>query len=151
MSRMDPAEKRAAFECLKERLGRGRVKPTKRKAFTKKEREAIFAAYEGHCADCGMSCAKRRWDGDHITPLFRGGKHVMANWQLLCAGPGSCHENKTGLEATPNAKIRRIEDREINGPKPSTLQSRGDWAAGRALTSPSLKRTVSGQVVERSR
>lgn len=123
---LDPAEKRAAWQRLKDLAGNGRLVPEKRKGFTGKERAQVHAAFDGRCVDCDRQVGLS-FHIDHRIPLFRGGKHEFANWQLMC---GSCHENKTGIEATGNAKVRRIEDREVNGPKPAKLKSRKNaWPA----------------------
>lgn len=122
MSRMDPAAKRAAWNALKEAAGNGRIVPEKRKKFTAKERAQIYADYDGRCRACDHLVGLR-FDCDHRIQLFRGGKHVRANWELLCV---ACHAEKTGGEATGNAKCRRIETREVEGPPPAQIKSRPD-------------------------
>ena len=116
---MDVTFKRQQFERLKELNDNGRLIPEKRKGFTGKERKAVYEAYQGRCEHCDRPVGLK-FDVDHIIPLFRGGKHEPANWALLCK---PCHLEKTGGEAPGNAKIRRIEKREIEGPKASTIQS----------------------------
>lgn len=115
------AEKRAAFQRLKELAGEGRLVSTPRKGFTKAQRAEVKAAYDGCCAACGINVGLS-FDIDHIIPLFRGGPHEPANWRLLCK---PCHKDKTIEEAPGNAKIRRIEKRDLEGAKPSRLKSRG--------------------------
>lgn len=46
------------------------------------------------CFECGRK--SRRLELDHIDPRARGGANSVSNAQLLCAGPGSCHERKHG-------------------------------------------------------
>lgn len=134
---IDPDFKRAQFEALKEANDQGRLVPEKRRGFTKRERAEVFEAFEGRCADCGCGVG-RGYEIDHRTPLFRGGVHAMPNWQLLCAG---CHREKTKTEATGNAKARRIEKRETQGPKPPQMR-------GRPFQK-SLTKTLSGAVKPR--
>jgi 5-methylcytosine-specific restriction endonuclease McrA len=143
---LDPAEKRAAWLRLKELAGEGRIVPEKRKKFTPKERAAVHEAYEGRCRACDRLVGLK-FQVDHRVQLFRGGKHVPANWELLCI---PCHAEKTGEEATGNAKIRRIEKRIVEGAEPSTLKSRNEWPKGTGFRrSESHKRTVDGRVVPR--
>lgn len=144
MSRMDPAEKRLAWEALKERAGNGRIVPEKRKKFTDKERAQIYADYEGRCRACDRLVGLR-FDCDHRVQLFRGGKHVRANWELLCV---PCHAEKTGGEATGNAKCRRIETREVEGPPEPTLVSRSEWPPSRGFDT-RLSKGLNGKVTAR--
>lgn len=124
---IDPDFKRRQFLALKEAADNGRIIPEKRRRFTAKERQQVHADYEGRCRACdrlvGLS-----YQIDHRIPLFRGGKHERANWELLCV---PCHAEKTGEEASGNAAIRRIEDRILNGPRPATLKGRSDWPKGK--------------------
>lgn len=46
------------------------------------------------CFECGRK--SRRLELDHINPRARGGANSVSNAQLLCGGPGSCHERKHG-------------------------------------------------------
>jgi 5-methylcytosine-specific restriction endonuclease McrA len=50
----------------------------------------------GRCEKCGRS--GRRLQVDHITPVAAGGTHALANLQVLCSGPGSCHAVKSAGE-----------------------------------------------------
>ena len=148
MSAMDPAFKRQQFEQLKRLNDQGRLVPVKRKKFTAKERAQVHADYEGRCRACDRSVGLK-FHVDHRIPLFRGGKHERANWGLLCI---PCHAAKTRAEAPGNAKCRRIEDRELNGAKPATLQSRNDWPAANGFRrDPNKVLGVDGKVRERSR
>ncbi len=120
--RMDPDAKRAAWNALKEAAGHGRIVPDKRKKFTPKKRAQIYADYGGRCRACDRLVGLR-FDVDHRVQLFRGGKHVRANWELLCV---PCHAAKTGGEATGNAMARRVEKREIEGPTPGKIAQRAN-------------------------
>jgi 5-methylcytosine-specific restriction endonuclease McrA len=136
-----PADKRAAFLRLKELAGQGRLVPEKRRKFTGKERRAVHEAFEGRCDDCGANVGLS-FEIDHRVPLFRGGKHEFANWQLLCK---PCHAAKTGGEAKGNAKIRRIERRIVEGPKPAKLKG-GARLKSRGFTA---WRNMRGEIVRR--
>jgi 5-methylcytosine-specific restriction enzyme A len=83
------------------------VAPKKPKALssTEKQRELeerwayirrCFMACHPFCAACGKSADEARLELDHVIPRARGGKYEPENGMLLCAGPGSCHERKTG-------------------------------------------------------
>jgi len=129
MSRMDPAAKRAAWERLKALAGNGRIVPEKRRKFSAKERAQVHADYDGRCRSCDRLVGLR-FEVDHRVQLFRGGKHERANWELLCV---DCHREKTGGEATGNAKCRRIEKREVEGPPEAQIRSRNEWPSGRKI------------------
>jgi 5-methylcytosine-specific restriction endonuclease McrA len=45
----------------------------------------------GRCALCGITKDERPLDVDHIIPRSRGGKHELANLQVLCA---KCNRTK---------------------------------------------------------
>ena len=51
-----------------------------------------------HCANCGRLVTMGEFDLDHTTPLHQGGSDTKDNWQVLCNGPGGCHEAKTRAE-----------------------------------------------------
>jgi hypothetical protein len=137
---MDPAAKREAWEALKARAGRGRIVPEKRKSFTGPERAMIHADYDGRCRACDRLVGLK-FEVDHRVQIFRGGKHVRANWELLCI---DCHKAKTGGEATGNAKCRRIEKREIEGAPEPQLMSRNEWPTGRKIRSRGFSRRAEG-------
>lgn len=43
----------------------------KRKAISKKTREAVYNKYDGHCAYCGKELAPKGWQLDHLIPYQR--------------------------------------------------------------------------------
>ncbi|AXR28633.1 HNH endonuclease [Pseudomonas aeruginosa] len=48
------------------------------------------------CAECGVMVAyPGGFELDHKVPLFQGGEDTEENCQILCCGPGSCHDHKT--------------------------------------------------------
>lgn len=53
-------------------------------------REILVEALGGKCKGCG---ATEPLELDHIVPLQFGGKHELANIQVLCV---ACHKTKTG-------------------------------------------------------
>lgn len=47
---------------------------------------------------------------DHVVALANGGQDTDANCQVLCAGPGSCHEKKTAADLGHALPVRISED-----------------------------------------
>lgn len=48
------------------------------------------------CAECGVLVAyPDGFELDHKVPLYQGGEDTEDNCQILCNGPGSCHDRKT--------------------------------------------------------
>jgi len=47
---------------------------------------------------------------DHIVALTNGGPDTEANCQVLCTGPGSCHERKTEQDLGHRHAVRIGED-----------------------------------------
>ena len=43
----------------------------KRKAISKKTREAVYKKYNGHCAYCGKELTPKSWQLDHLIPYQR--------------------------------------------------------------------------------
>jgi len=43
----------------------------KRKAISKKVREAVYNKYDGHCAYCGKELGPKDWQLDHLIPVQR--------------------------------------------------------------------------------
>jgi hypothetical protein len=54
-------------------------------------RYQALKASGGRCALCGITKDERPLDVDHIIPRSRGGKHELANLQVLCA---KCNRTK---------------------------------------------------------
>lgn len=44
---------------------------SKRKVLSKKEREAVYAKYDGHCAYCGKEISYKEMQVDHLIPVQR--------------------------------------------------------------------------------
>ncbi len=55
------------------------------------------------CAMCKSPLEKNRFHLDHITPLSKGGKDEVSNYQILCF---NCHSKKTSKEQGVNMKYR---------------------------------------------
>ena len=55
---------------------------------------------QGQCGSHQGACGRRDrpLQTDHVTPVTRGGTHALANLQVWCSGPGSCHAAKTARE-----------------------------------------------------
>jgi hypothetical protein len=121
---MDPAEKRAAWERLKELAGNGRLIPEPRKKFSRKLRSEVLERQDGLCA-CG--CEERifgRFDIDHIKALELGGTNDASNLVALIP---EHHRQKTKADVRSIAKAKRIERREVEGPKAAKLKSKPSW------------------------
>lgn len=131
-------------------MAREKVESTPRKRLTKAQKAELLARQDDCCGECGTSLI---WwiKGDlkiygpmideHVLRLFVGGSNDLQNRQMWCV---SCSKEKTRLEATENAKIRRLiikGDSETR--KPATMRSRG------FSRHPTLKRTMGGKVVPR--
>lgn len=60
-----------------------------------RRRHRLWLAHP-HCAECGVMVAyPGGFELDHKVPLYLGGDDTEENCQILCCGPGSCHERKT--------------------------------------------------------
>jgi 5-methylcytosine-specific restriction protein A len=56
-------------------------------------RTKIRAAHWATCAGCGAQMLPSAVDIDHIRPLYKGGRDVADNVQILCRAV--CHKAKT--------------------------------------------------------
>lgn len=64
---------------------------TKRKKFTKSERQQIYDMFNGHCAYCGCEITLQQMQADHIEPLELGGADELSNLYPSCR---SCNHYK---------------------------------------------------------
>ena len=64
---------------------------SKRKKFTKSERQQIYDMFNGHCAYCGCEITLQQMQADHIEPLELGGVDEMSNLYPACR---SCNHYK---------------------------------------------------------
>ena len=56
-------------------------------------------AKDPHCADCrALVQHPDGYELDHVVALVNGGDDTDENCQVLCIGPGSCHERKTAKD-----------------------------------------------------
>lgn len=67
------------------------------------------------CAMCRKLCefnaeSDRGFQLDHKVPLFKGGPDTIENCQVLCVGPGGCHEKKTADDLGYLTPVRIDED-----------------------------------------
>lgn len=115
------AERRAAFERLKEMNDQGRLVTEKRKKFSPAVRRQVLQAQEGRCTACDEAIFGR-YDVDHVIALELGGTNDVSN--LVALHP-ECHKAKTADDVGRIAKCKRIEKRELEGAKPSQIRSRG--------------------------
>lgn len=54
-----------------------------RRRFSRREKNAMYAAWHGRCADCGAALGDG-WHADHSVPWVRGGRTDMNNGRPLC-------------------------------------------------------------------
>lgn len=67
---------------------------SKRRKFTKEERQQIYDKFNGHCAYCGCEITLQQMQADHIEPLELGGKDEISNLYPSCR---SCNHYKHTL------------------------------------------------------
>ncbi len=77
-----------------------------------------------------------KYEFEHRIALCNGGRH--AEFNIVLALAGKPHRDKTAKDVALRAKTDRIAKRHIGIKKP-----------GRSLSHPTLKRTMTGQVVNR--
>lgn len=88
--RLAGLDKRAAWQP-------STITPKRRAGRWLMERNQRIKERDGYtCAVCGR--VSEAMDVDHIVPLAHGGRDDDANLQLLCRGPGLCHERKTATD-----------------------------------------------------
>ena len=113
-----------------------------RREFTARTKVAAYERSKGFCEQCGGPLRVGRIAYDHRIPDALGGEPTLENCQVLCAGPGSCHAQKTAGEDVP--AISRAKRREAS--HLGARVSRNPMPFGRKSR---LKRKINGQVVER--
>lgn len=79
------------------------------------ERRLRVWARDPRCAICRRLTefnARPGWGFqlDHIVALANGGADTEANCQVLCIGPGSCHERKTAQDLGYVHQVRIGDD-----------------------------------------
>jgi len=122
-------------------VNREPVHPTKRKAFTRKQRAEAFLRAEGRC-ECGCKTKiTGPFDINHILPLFQGGLHEPSNWEVLLP---EHHRELTKVHAGQNAKIRRL----LVKHDPDREKPPSRWGK-RAFQKSKMKRRFDGTVVKR--
>ena len=57
---------------------------TKRKALTKKEQQAVYDKYDGHCAYCGKKIEYKDMQVDHRVAIMHCGEDEMDNYMPAC-------------------------------------------------------------------
>ena len=87
--------------------------------FTDKQKLIIYLKFNGKCSDCGEVLAGYWYKGEspkrekqtftivngnihHIIPIYRGGKHNINNWILLCK---KCHKKRHKILIREDLKI----------------------------------------------
>lgn len=132
---MDATFKRQQFETLKVQIGQGRIVPEKRKTLTVKQKAQVIERQHGLCG-CGCSAELTgRVEFDHRIARGLGGKQRPEDYDAVLK---SCHDAKTHGKTgdiAMVAKAKRIERREVEGPKPPQIKSRNEWPKGRKIQS----------------
>lgn len=96
----------------------------------------VFEAYGGRCWLSGRKIMPGdAWDLDHKVALINGGRHAEDN---LAPALRSKHREKTVADVATKSKVYRQRGKHLGIIKPKG-----------SLSHPTLKRTLSGQVVER--
>lgn len=97
----------------------------------------VFEAYEGRCYLSGRKIMPGdKWEIEHIRALILGGENRENNLAPALVAP---HRAKTRMDVKIKAKVARQKAKHLG------VHERGKgWRKH-----PTLKRTVSGQVVER--
>lgn len=74
---------------------------TERRAFSGRERAALWVAAGGKCAICSAELS-RGWHADHVVPWSRGGETDVMNGQALCPACNMAKGNRmTGFTLWP--------------------------------------------------
>jgi hypothetical protein len=73
-----------------------------------RHKEALRERQDGLCNGCGIK--PKRWEYDHINPLWGGGtQSSLDDWQALGSRDDcKCHQAKTSAEAKDRAKMKRL-------------------------------------------
>ena len=82
---------------------------------TREARKHVYKRDKGECNYCGKNCGRRRWDLDHIRPLWeqKGVKEKDLDWsywaldnlQTLCR---KCHKEKTKTDTANARKSKKV-------------------------------------------
>lgn len=87
-----------------------------RRNFTPATRKAAYERAGGRCQGCGCDLTGKRWDCDHVIPDWLGGRPVLENAEVLCAGNrATCHGKKTAQDVKRIAKTKRMERKHLTG------------------------------------
>jgi len=113
---------RTKIAALRELIGQIPPLATKRKGFTPKQRQAVYDAQRGECAECRCSL-EDGFEIDHIRELADGGSNEVDNLQALCVGLNGCHSAKTRAYATRRAKADRNFKADNFPAEPSSIRS----------------------------
>ena len=70
---------------LKSNRKKSKVKDSKRKPLTKKEREAVLAKTDGRCHICGIEIELDNFHADHVRSHITGGVHAENNYLPSCS------------------------------------------------------------------
>ncbi|MDE3185006.1 MAG: HNH endonuclease [Bacteroidota bacterium] len=73
------------IKSLKLNLKESKVKEVKRKALTKKQREAVLAKTDGRCHMCGIEIDINNFHADHVKSHITGGVHEANNYLPSCS------------------------------------------------------------------
>ena len=85
---------------------------TKRRQFSKREKELLFKDQKGKCMYCGKKMEMTYFDIDHKKPVATGGKNRVTNLQLLCPpcnkrkGKMTDGEFRRAYKLTPSTKAK---------------------------------------------
>ena len=108
-----------------------------RRSISTKERLRLFTHHGGVCHICGgkIDGTRETWDVEHVTPIALGGDESDENRKPAHT---KCHKAKTRNDVRKIRKADRVHARHV-----------GAKRSRHSLTHPTLKRKVSGEVVQR--
>lgn len=78
---------------------------SRRRAFNRAERMALFIAAGGKCTICGMELGDT-WEADHVQAYSKGGKTNILNGQALCR---DCNRKKGVNQVNDKIKLRPFQ------------------------------------------
>ena len=121
----------------------------KRRSLTKRARLRMWSDQGGRCANCKSDIPFDAVEAEHYTPVFMGNEDRPD--ALWCV---PCHQAKTARDRKAIAKVKRIlgvTQSQWAGNQKSKrawMPFMGTWPS-RSLRHPTLRKKVSGEVVER--
>ena len=110
---------------------------TTRRSLSAMQRLKVFEAARGICHLCEQRIqVGQAWEVEHVRPLALGGADDESNMR---PAHKACHADKTKADAASWSKAKRMKAKHFGIRKPRS-----------SLSHPTLRRKMSGEVVERN-